>query len=255
MLTSFSNISEQVATRNFGGTIVGIAEPYVTGYHHIWFDYLPKIVIPSNDIPNDSGSAGTTGSGSSEVYSSDTDVQLILAGSCLSVTPPGGTLNKISFTGLGGTKWAVPGGIDYGDSISIKFVEYSGLPVCQIFHTWVKGIRDYRTGVSSRLIAGSDRSGYNKSKYAAKLYYWTTAPDGVTIEYAACYTGVFPLKDPQDLLSSDVENIGKIEPEIEFNVDYIWHEPWVYEACKDLTNDRVKTGFDNALTKKIKQNK
>ena len=206
MKNSFTRVNENVTTRNFGGTTTGIAEPYVTGFHHIYFSFLPAIAT-SDDLSN-------------------TQAMEFLAASCLSVTPPGGTLNKITFTGLGGTKWSVPGNIDYGDSISIKFLEYSGTPIIQFFHNWVKGIRDYRTGTSP-LEAGDDRDGYAKNKYAGTMYYWTTAPDGYTIEYYACYTGVFPLKDPQDLMSSDVENVGKIEPEIEFNVDYIWHEPWV----------------------------
>jgi len=216
------SLNNQVATRNFGGTVKGTAEPYVTGYHHIWWDRLPTLM---------------QGSG--------IKAEEVLSASCLSVTPPGGTLNKISFTGLGGTKWAVPGGIDYGDSISIKFLEFRGLPITQFFHEWVKGIRDYRTGVSSELI-GDD---YIKENYSANLAYWTTAPDGITIEYCAYYTGVFPLKDPQDLLSSDVENIGKIEPEIEFNVDYIWHEDWVKTKIQDTMSSKHTNALDRALTK------
>jgi len=236
MKNSFASVPQQIATRNFGGTQFGIAEPYVSGYHHIWFDVLPLIVF---DMPE-----GTV------TGSVDGRMQQLLSGSCLSVTPPGGTLNKISFTGMGGTKWAVPGSIDYGDSISIKFLEFSGLPISQFFHEWVKGIRDYRTGVSSKLKSESDRSGYSKQKYAATLFYWTTAPDGVTIEYSACYTGVFPLKDPQDLYASDVENVGKIEPEIEFNVDYIWHEPWVVRRCQTLSgNGMVDGDLKEALNK------
>ena len=236
MRTSFINVTDQVANRNFGGTLKGIAEPYVTGYHHIWWEKLPDIASVS-DVDSTPG------------FVNADDAKKILAGSCLSVTPPGGTLNKISFTGLGGTKWAVPGSIDYGDSISIKFVEYSGLPVTQFFHEWVKGIRDYRTGVSSKLTAGVSRTGYAKNLYAGTLLYWTTAPDGESIEYSACYTGVFPLKDPQDLLSSDVENVGKIEPEIEFNVDYIWHEPWVIEKIKKIS--LIHGDLRNALEKRI----
>jgi hypothetical protein len=234
MRTSFQNVADQKATRNFGGTKKGIAEPYVSGYHHIWFDNLPEIV----NVADKTTAGSLTG-----------NIDAILAASCLSVTPPGGTLNKISFTGLGGTKWAVPGSIDYGDSISIKFVEYSGMPICQIFHEWIKGIRDYRTGVSSKLIAGVNRDGYNKTKYASNLYYWTTAPDGITVEYYACYTGVFPLKDPQDLFSSDVENVGKIEPEIEFNVDYMWHEEWVLNKCIGLSTGDIKDALSRALRK------
>lgn len=236
MKNSFNRVAKQVVTRNFGGTSTGIAEPYVSGYHHIWWEKLPKIAsVESN---------GTT----SGAFNSD-EAKLLLSGSCLSVTPPGGTLNKISFTGLGGTKWAVPGAIDYGDSVSIKFVEFSGTPITQFFHEWIKGIRDYRTGVSSKLTAGINRDGYAKNLYSGTLLYWTTAPDGVTIEYSACYTGVFPLKDPQDLMSSDVENVGKIEPEIEFNVDYIWHEPWVLDKIDKIS--LIRGNLSDALDKRI----
>jgi len=238
MKFSFLNVTNQQATRYHGGSVEGIAEPYVTGYHHISWLKFPKIGEVSSP-----GSSGTLTS---------SDCQELLAASCLSVTPPGGTLNKVSFTGLGGTKWAVPGSIDYGDSISIKFLEYSGLPITQIFHNWIKGIRDYRTGVSSKLESGENRDKYSKKTYSGTLLYWTTAPDGITVEYSACYAGVFPLKDPQDLFSSDVENVGKIEPEIEFNVDYVWHEQWVHEKAKTISEGTIKSHLGEALAKKFK---
>jgi len=237
MKFSFSNVANQLATRYHGGTVEGIAEPYVTGYHHIHWLKLPDIA----KVEIEGSSGNLTKDNCSD----------LLAASCLSVTPPGGTLNKVSFTGLGGTKWAVPGSIDYGDSISIKFLEYSGLPITQIFHSWIKNIRDYRTGVSSTLEAGNQREGYSKKKYAGTLLYWTTAPDGITVEYSACYAGVFPLKDPQDLFSSDVENVGKIEPEIEFNVDYVWHEQWVHEKATGLSSEYIKSDILDAQTKKF----
>ena len=73
-----------------------------------------------------------------------------------------------------------------------------------------------------------------KQSDSGLMYYWTTAPDGVTVEYYACYDGMFPAKDPQDLFTSDVETIGRLDVEIEFNVDYTWREPWVFNKCKDL---------------------
>ena len=93
-------------------------------------------------------------------------------------------------------------------------------------------IRDYRTGVTE-LQDGDDGSGYTKATYGALIYYWTTAPDAQSIEYFACYDGCFPAKDPQDLYTSDVETVGKLEVEIEFNVDYAWHEPWVKSKIQD----------------------
>jgi len=212
---SFVNVPNNRLTRNFGGTVAGVADPYVSGYHFIYFAKMPAQLPNYADLPDVA------------------TVQNLLAGACLSVTPPGGTLNKVEFTGLGGIKWSVPGNIDYGNSVSVKFLEFNGTPILNIFHGWIKMIRDYRTGTSN-LIDGDQGSGYTKATYASVMYYWTTAPDARTVEYYAAYDGVFPTKDPQDLFTSDVETVGRVDSEIEFNVDYVWHEGWVKEKCQTL---------------------
>lgn len=214
---SFVNVPNNRLTRNFGGTVAGVADPYVTGYHFIYFGKMPPSLPSYTQLP--------------DVAS----IQNLLAGACLSVTPPGGTLNKVEFTGLGGIKWAVPANIDYGNSVSVKFLEFNGTPVLNIFHGWMKMMRDYRSGTTA-LIDGEDGAGYTKSTYAGIMYYWTTAPDAKTVEYYACYDGVFPTKDPQDLFTSDVETVGRLDAEIEFNVDYIWHEDWVKTKCQTLAD-------------------
>lgn len=215
---SFYNVARNRVTRNFGGTVVGTADPYVTGYHFIMFQKLPPMLSRySSGLEED-------------------EIRNLLSGACLSVTPPGGTLNKVEFTGLGGTKWAVPANIDYGNSVSIKFLEFNGTPILNIFHGWIKMMRDYRTGTTD-LIDGPSGGGYTKRSYAGLLFYWTTAPDAKTVEYYACYDGVFPTKDPQDLFTSDVETVGRLDVEMEFNVDYVWHEPWVKEQCETLSDE------------------
>ena len=210
---SFVNVANNRLTRNFGGTVAGVSDPYLSGYHFIYMSKLPKEL--ENYTPYTQG-----------------EMQNLLAGACTSVTPPGGTLSKVEFTGLGGTKWAVPGNIDYGNSVSVKFIEFSGTPILNIFHGWIKMMRDYRTGTSN--LTGSPA--YSKSAYAGVMYYWTTLPDAKTVEYAVAYDGIFPTKDPQDLYSSDVETVGKVDVEIEFNVDYIWHEKWAKDKCQSLAN-------------------
>ena len=216
--SSFSVLADNILTRKFGGTKVGVASPYVSGTFFVWFDYLPPGLTTYTSV----GPSGLT---------DISEIQKVLAAACIGVTPPGGTLNKIEYTGLGGIKWAVPGGIDYGNTVSLKFIEFSKTPILDIFHSWVKMIRDYRLGISDVLEDDDDGSGFLKDKYAGTLYYFTTAPDGYSIEYYACYDGIFPAKDPQDLFASDVETIGRLDIEIEFNVDYIWREPWVKEKC------------------------
>ena len=233
MKYSFNVFNENILTRKFGGTTFGIAEPYVTGYHFIWFEVLPPDLITYLGSEVDSGIDG------------EAMIKKILAGTCLSVTPPGGTLNKVELTGLGGVKWAVPGNIDYGNTVSVKFLEMSKTPILNIMHCWVKMIRDYRTGVAHPgvLESGDDGAGYQKNKYGATMYYWTTAPDGKTIEYYACYDGMFPAKDPSDLYTSDVETVGKLDIEVEFNVDYAWRELWVKDKCKSF-QDTFEAGRD-----------
>jgi len=217
--TSFSAYagaaSENLLSRRWGGK-TAIAEPAVSGYHFIRFSGLPNDL--NNYIPSGIGGEAVD----------------ILSAACLSVTPPGGTLSKVEFTGLGGVKFATPGQLDMGNSVSIKFLEFSGLPILQIMHGWVKMMRDYRTGIASSETSGTL---YKKSNYAATLFYWTTTPNVTEVEYAACYDGVFPLKDPQDLFSSDVETVGRIDTEIEFNVDYAWHEPWVNSKCEGYAQE------------------
>jgi len=222
---SFANVPNNILSRDFGGTVAGVADPYVTGYHFIWFAKLPPSLPSYANLEN------------SAVISN------LLSGACLSVTPPGGTLNKVEFTGLGGIKWAVPANIDYGNSVSVKFLEFNGTPLLNIMHGWVKMIRDYRTGTTD-LVDGEQGDGYTKATYAGLMYYWTTAPDAKTVEYYAVYDGVFPTKDPQDLFSSDVETVGRLDTEIEFNVDYVWHEPWVKEKCQSYADQVFKIKAD-----------
>jgi len=222
---NFKIIGNNRVTRRFGGTSTGItADPYITGYHFISFRTLPTFTMR----------------GKTEPEITKPDIGKILAASCLSVTPPGGTLNKTEFTGLGGVKWSVPTNIDYGNTFTVKFLEYSSLPITSIFHSWTNMIRDYRTGMTTM-------DNYSKANYVGTMLYWTTKPDGKSIEYYACYTGVFPTKDPQDLFSSDLSSVDKLEIDMEFNCDYAWHEDWVYDECKDLAatyyNDRGIPGI------------
>ena len=229
---AFTQVRQNVLSRRWGGHTTGVADPYITGYHHIWFDKMPDIPFDNHPV---SGNLDNK------------DMPLILAATCTGVTPPGGTLNKVEFTGLGGVKWAVPGNLDYGNSVSVKFQEMQGLPITTIMHKWIKMIRDYRTGVSnlSEEDSSNNTTGYTKTGYSAVLYYWTTAPDGKTIEYFAAYDGVFPTKDPADLYASDVESIGKLDVEIEFNVDYVWHEQWVYDKISSTFMSRIDDSKTN----------
>lgn len=232
MHNSFQPVENNRFDRHFGGTQKGTADPYVSGYHFILFKHLPPNLssIAQNDVA-DLGIQGGTGG--------NEEIKKLLAGSCLAVTPPGGTMNRAEFTGLGGSKWAVPTNMDYGNTLTIRFLEYSRLPILHVFHSWFRLMREYRTGTSALTgSAASDSSPaqYTKSSYSGTILYWTTKPDGVTVEYSAQYTGVFPLKDPQDSMASDLNTVDKLEIDIDFNVDWIWKEQFVREECQFWAN-------------------
>ena len=229
MKNAFSNLANNQLSRKFGGNKTTVADPYVTGYHFIYWEKLPG------------GIGINTANMSSGV--SQSDIGTILQAACLSVTPPGGTLSQIEFAGLGGIKWSVPGNVDYGTTISIKYLEMNRTPILDIHHGWVKMIRDYRTGVS-QIPENDDGSDYSKNSYSGLLYYWTTDPSCSVIENFACFDGVFPLKDPQDLFSSDIESIGKLEIDIDYSYDYMWREEWVKAKCQTF-NDALSASESN----------
>jgi len=217
MKSSFSNIAGNRFDRNFGGTRKGTADPYMSGYHYIWFKELPNDLVANINVADNSNLGDINA------------VKNVLAASAQSVTPPGGTLNKTEFAAQGGTKWGAPTNIDYSNNFTVKFLEYSSLPILSIFHGWIRMIRDYRTGAST--LSGDN---YTKQNYSGSMFYWTTKPDGITIEYSACYVGVFPTKDPQDLYAGDISTVDKLEVDMEFHVDKAYNETWVRSACSEL---------------------
>jgi len=232
MHNSFVKTQENRHDRYFGGTSKGVADPYISGYHFIHFKHLPPN-LSAHLAVNDPADLGFQ-----EGPQGNDEIARLLAASCLSVTPVGGTLNRAEFTGLGGTKWSVPTNIDYGNTLSMRFLEYSRLPILHVFNNWFRMIREYRNGTS--LLTGSAKSQtsieYTKSAYSGTLLYWTTKPDGVTVEYAACYTGVYPTKDPQELYAGDIASSDKLEVDMEFSFDMPFMESWVRKECQFMAN-------------------
>ena len=233
-------INNTANDRHFGGSTNGIAaDPYISGYHYIHWAQLPTGIDDYLTTGDGRLAAANLGGPSTAKF---------LQGACMSVTPPGGTINKTEFTGIGGLKWAVPTNMDYGNTVTVKFLEFSYLPVLSIIHAWCRLIRDAKSGVSSLNASSED---YTKSAYAGSMFYWTTKPDGVTVEYSALYTGMFPSKDPQDLFTGDVTAVDKLEIDIEFNVDWTWHETWVHDQCQGFAEDlhnRPDNGYRGTVT-------
>ena len=234
--TSFSPLIAEggnTFTRKWAGNADGKAvDPYITGYHFIKFKYIHETI--GAYLQASQGDSG---------LSSKAEVASFLQSACLSVTLPGGTLNKAEFNGLGNTRYAVPSNVDFDNTTTIRFLEFSGLPVLTIFHNWVQMIRDYRTGTSG---LNAESGTYTKSNYAASMLYWTTQPNGKFVEEYELLTGMFPMKDPRDQYGHDLTSIDKLEVDIDFNVDTMWHEKWVYDQCKTKAESYCTAGTNIA---------
>jgi hypothetical protein len=232
MNNSFAPIVNNKFSRKWSGNL-GAVDPYITGHFFTRWVNLPPNLGDAIGHPGDNAGVG-----------GGTNVAQILEATCLSVSNPASTVNRAEFTGLGGTRWAVPTNVDEDNTITCRFLEFSSLPIYSIMHGWVRLIRDYRTGTAEFL-----RDEYTHSSYAAAMYYWTTRPDGQTIEYYSCFTGIFPLRDPADLFGSDITTYDKVEIDIDFNVHWRYHEPWVKTKCQTymsaLNSDRSNplTGY------------
>ena len=231
---SFAPIRSNTFTRKWGGSGGDAVDPYVSGYFFTHWSYLPPSLGVAIDVAKGPDS-----------INENAQAEDVLKSSCLSVTIPGGTVNKAEFTGLGGTKWSVPTNVEFDNTVTLKFLEFSSLPILAIMHGWVRLIRDYRTGISEQLSGDS----YTQSNYSGTMYYWTTRPEGLTIEYYSCMSGMFPLKDPTDQYGGDLTTYDKIEIDIDFNVDYVWHEEWVKTRCTTLAQDTHKTRESTSLAK------
>lgn len=256
-MSAFNNMYKMVRDRNWGGTDINItAEPYVSGYSFIHFLWMPEDLTTTMFQDNYLEGLNTVeqifpGNGDhvTEVADSKEMAGKFLEHAMNSVTPPGGTINKIEIQGLGGSKWAVPGAMDYGNSISIKYLEFSGLPIARIHRAWCNMIRDNRMGTTHMDNYGATHGGaYNKMNYAATLAYWTTKPDGCTVEFGAIYTGVFPTKDPMDLFSGDITSIDKLEIEVEYNVDMIYNDNETMSFIQNKLALKGPNGAPNATT-------
>lgn len=222
-VNSFAPLESNSFSRKWGGGGDGSAvDPYVSGYFFTHWAYLPPKL--GENIATPRGPDGLT---------DEKEARRVMRAACLGVTLPGGTVNKAEFTGLGGVKWSVPTNVEFDNTVTIKFLEFSTLPIMAIISGWVRMIRDYRSGTTSLV---GDEGEYTKSNYAGTLYYYTTKPDGKLVEYYACLTGMFPLKDPMDQYGGDITTYDKLELDIDFNVDYVWREEWVRQRCQSISD-------------------
>lgn len=214
---SFNHLSNggNMFSRRWGANSESFAvDPYITGYHFIKFAHFPNLtsMLPSTSSMNLA------------------QIKNALCSLCTSVTIPGATLNKAEFTGLGNIKFFYPTNADWDNTVSLRFTEMSGAPILRIFHAWTQLICDYKSGINYADYV-------TKSNYTASMYYWTTRPDGITVEFHSLITGMFPMKDPTDQFGHDLTTIDKLEIDIDFSCDIIYQEDFTYAACSSYAQE------------------
>jgi hypothetical protein len=205
-----------------------VAEPLITGYFFIRFDQAANFNLGTNTE-----------------YSANWSK--ILESSLISFTIPGATVNRAEFQGLGGIRWSYPTTVDWDNTISMRFNEWAGAPVCKVFHTWVKMIKDYRTGLQNRgREDGTFETETGKTELTTSAWYWTSTPDAQNVDFYSFSTGMFPLKDPTDSFSYDIATVDKMEVDIDWNVDVVYQEASVKQACAALLASYRSEGSSNA---------
>lgn len=213
---TFENWGYKDQMRTIFGDINYI-DPYTTGYHYIFFT-----------LPN----------------GLDTRYGRFLTTVCQSVTIPGISVNKIAYNGLNNMEWNVPGTVEYeSHSITCKFIEFAGLPIIEIMGNWVSIIRNMLYGVASST-GTPDSGGIHQADYKGRILYATTRMDGLTVQFASVFTGVFPLKVPLDRMSSDKTSHEKVEPEIEFAFDLMYTGEAVTNNAQSLISSTYSSSVD-----------
>lgn len=210
-------VSRQILNRRFMSRM-NQEDAFVTGYFFVWFTVPQDVAkVFSSLFAQDKYNL---------VESNANDLGLMLSALVTGVTSiPETTLNQTSMTALGGTKWGVATNIDHPTTVTFRFRELSGLPVLKTIASWFTLIRDPNSGIS--LLQNKN---YTKKNWSGEAILAYTKPDGVTVETATRFEGLYPLKYPTDLLTSDVGTVNPLEPDIEFHVDSIWSDKLAYDA-------------------------
>ena len=225
-MSAFVTLIQQVRNRNFGGTKNAYScEPYISGYGFIkWYlppknleKYFQALKIP--DGPHQTGSAVTT-----------QDAEKYLSSACVGVTAPNQQIVGTTYDASAGVKFEDMTKVTNGNTLNIKYIEMSGIPIFKIHKAWVEYLRDAKSGFSVPMNYGGKPQ--QKTDYCGNVLYWTTKPDGITVEYAALYSGIYPTVDPQDAFSFDIASIDKTELDFSYHVDYIFTEPWVIKTAQ-----------------------
>jgi len=106
---------------------------------------------------------------------------------------------------------------------TIKFQEFSGSPVRNLFSFWVSGMRDIESGIAT--YPKTFQCDYAAKNHTGQLLYIVTRPDAnnvnrPVVEFACFYDAVFPKTIYQDHLNYDKGSHDGVDIDIAFNGVY-----------------------------------
>ena len=200
----FNNLEKGMGGKDFMNT----KEMYVTGYWYIIWTRLP-------DFLGD-------------------DFNSIMRFSNKGLTLPDVTLSfaeaNVGFAGAG--KVSVPTTIDVGTEFTLKFQEYSGLPVIKGIRKWVQAIRDPFTGTSKiKNYSWQQYTGECLAVLTKPVFGDAASPDEL-IEDAFLFTRCMPSNVPNSALNQDSTASDLVAPDINFKFSAMFNCESTIEYAK-----------------------
>lgn len=210
--------SRNLASRRFN---LGLnqEDAFVLGYFGTNFAFSGKTadeIIKSAETSSDK-------SGTRRLWSNADELADMFSSLCESVSGvPGGTLNFVDVTAMGGTKWGIAGSVDFGDQVTLRFRELSGMPVRKAIAAWANLVRHTNSGLS--MLVDNE---YTKTNWTADLTYWIMRPNGKTVEAGIVFEGVYPMSDLGSQINTDITSVDGQTFDVNFHVDAMY---WDYRT-------------------------
>ena len=153
---------------------------------------------------------------------------------------PGGTLNVVDITAMGGTKWGIAGGIDFGDTVTMKFRELSGMPMKTLFTAWANLIRHTNSGMS--MLNSGD---YTKKFWTATATYYVLRPNGRSVEAGIVLDGIYPMGDLGSQIYTDITSIDGQTFDVTFHVDALYFDSSTTARAQNFVNEYYEQGYND----------
>lgn len=150
---------------------------------------------------------------------------------------PGGTLNFVDVTAMGGTKWGIAGSIDFGDQVTLRFRELSGMPVRKAIAAWTNLVRHTNSGLS--MLVDNE---YTKTNWTADMTYWIMRPNGKSVEAGIVFQGIYPMSDLGSQINTDITSVDGQTFDVNFHVDAMYWDAKTTAKAQNLVDSYYESG-------------